>query len=198
MTAPTENTRFRFWLWLIRVIGVIVPRRLRADWRQEWDAELRQRELLLAQWDKLSWTTRAGLLRRSLGAFWDALALQPQRLEDELFQDLRYAARMLVKHKGFTAVAVLSLALGIGANTAIFTLIDAVLLKMLPVERPEQLYFIQNIGSRNPYPGAPPYPCFERFRDHNRSFTGMAAFSGVGQRLKIDGQLEEASIQGVS
>jgi len=115
-----------------------------------------------------------------------------------MIQDLRYGVRMLLKHKGFTAVAVLSLALGIGANTAIFSLIDAVLLKMLPVEQPEQLYFIQNVGSRNPYPGAPPYPCFERFRDHNRSFTGMAAFSGVGQRLKIDGQLEEASIQGVS
>ena len=49
--------RFRFSLWLIRVIGVIVPRRLRADWRQEWEAELRYRELLLADWDNLNWKT---------------------------------------------------------------------------------------------------------------------------------------------
>jgi len=45
------TTRFRFWLWLIRARGVIVPRRFRADWRQEWEAELHHREALLAGWD---------------------------------------------------------------------------------------------------------------------------------------------------
>src|SRR5262249_3485632 len=130
--------------------------------------------------------------------FWDALWLQRQRLEDEMFQDLRYGLRMLLKNKGFTFVAVLSLALGIGANTAIFSLIDAVLLKMLPVERPEQLYLIQNVGPRRPDGGAPPYPCFERFREHNQLFTGLAAFTGFDQRIKIDGQLEEVRGQRVS
>src|SRR6266545_3590563 len=62
------------------------------------------------------------------------------RFIETLFQDLRYGMRMLLKRKGFTAVAALSLALGIGANTAIFSLIDAVLLKALSIERPEQLY----------------------------------------------------------
>src|SRR5262245_16862825 len=131
------------YLWLIRAVGVIVPRSLRADWRQEWEAELIYREELLAEWDNLNWRTKLDLLRRSLGAFWDALLLQPKRLEDEMFQDLRYGVRMLLKSKGLTVVAAISLALGIGANTAIFSLIDAVLLKMLPVERPERLYFIQ-------------------------------------------------------
>jgi len=69
-------------LRLIQFIGVIVPRRLRADWKQEWEAELKYRELLLADWDKLNWKTKFDLLRRSLGAFWDALLLQPRRLED--------------------------------------------------------------------------------------------------------------------
>src|SRR5262249_58443221 len=156
----THTTRFRFWLWLIRVIGVIVPRRLRADWRREWEAELRYRESLLAEWDKLGMRGKFDLLWHSAGAFADALWLQPKRLEDEMFQDLRFGARMLMKSKGFTAVAALSLALGIGANTAIFSLIDAVLLKTLPVERPEQLYFIQNVGRGRPDGGAPPYPCF--------------------------------------
>src|SRR5215510_10012467 len=132
---------FRFWLWLIRLIGALVPRRLRADWRQEWEAELRSREMLLAEWEKLNWRTKLDLLRRSLGAFWDALLLQPRRLEDEMFQDMRYGLRMLLKTPGFTLAAALSLALGIGANTAIFSLIDVVLLKSLPVREPEKLVF---------------------------------------------------------
>jgi len=49
MPASRQTTRFRFWLWLIRLIGVIVPRRLRSDWRQEWEAQLRSRALLLTR-----------------------------------------------------------------------------------------------------------------------------------------------------
>src|SRR6476661_501365 len=132
MSDSTQTTRFRFWLWFIALIGVIVPRRLRADWKQEWEAELQYRELLLADWDKLNWKTKFDLVRRSLGAFWDALWLQPQRLEDEMFQDLSYGVRMLFNRPGFSAVVILVLALGIGATTAIFSVVNGVLLRPLP------------------------------------------------------------------
>jgi len=66
-------------LGLIAMIGVIVPRRLRVDWREEWEAELRYRESLLADWSRLDGYHRRDLLRRSSSAFWDALWLQRQR-----------------------------------------------------------------------------------------------------------------------
>src|SRR5262249_49810205 len=172
------------YLWLIRVIGVIVPRRLRVDWRQGWEAELRYREKLLADWGNLNRKTKIDLLWHSLGALMDALWLQPRRLEDEMFQDLRYGARMLLKRKGFTAVAVLSLALGIGANTAIFSLLDTAVLKMLPVRKPQELVLFKWLSTDKRmfrgYDGSGmerdeatgmrtgtsfSYPAFEQFRD---------------------------------
>ena len=68
MSGSRQTTRFRFWLWLIRLIGVIVPRRLRADWRQEWEAELRYREELLGEWDRLNPRNKLDLLWRSTSA----------------------------------------------------------------------------------------------------------------------------------
>ena len=134
-----QTTRFRFWLWLIRIVGVIVPRRLRADWRQEREAELRYREALLVEWDRLTWRTKLDLFRRSIGAFRDAVWLQSHRWEDEMFQDLRFGARMLIKHKAFTLIAILTLALGIGANTTIFSLANTMLLQPLPLKDADRI-----------------------------------------------------------
>lgn len=182
MDDVTPATRFRFWLWLIVLIGVIVPRRLRADWRQEWDAELRYREMMLGEWDKLDWRNKLDLFWRSTNAFWDALCLQPRRLEDDMFQDLRYGLRMLLKTPGFTMVAVLSLALGIGANTAIFSLLDALLLKPLPVPEPEKLVLFgkgESVGLTNSFPKSSTdlfsYPFYQEVRQRNEVFSDTAA-----------------------
>jgi predicted permease len=181
-------------LRLIALVGVIVPRRLRADWRREWEAELRHREEMLAEWDRLDWRNKIDLLRRSTSAFWDALWLQPKRLEDEMFQDLRFGVRMLLKSKGFTAVAVLSLALGIGANTAIFSVIDAAMLRALPVERPEQLVLFSRL---NPQGGGESftYPQFEQFRERNQVFASVFGFAYRQPRVNIGGSEEVALVQ---
>src|SRR5262249_17677001 len=165
-------------LWLIALIGVIVPRRLRADWRQEWEAELRYRERLLAEWDRLDWRNKIELLRRSASAFFDALVLQPQRWEDEVFQDLRFGARMLLKHKGFTAVAALTLTLGIGANTAIFSVMNAVLLRPIPYPDSDRLVMVwatdQETRRRQ---DSTSFPDFTDWREQNQVFAHMAAYS---------------------
>jgi putative ABC transport system permease protein len=182
----------RLHLWLIKFIGIIVPRRLRADWRQEWEAELGYREIQLTEWDKLNWRNKLALLWHSLGAFADALWLQPKRMEDEMFQDLRFGLRMIFKHKVFTAVAALSLALGIGANTAIFSLLNALLLKTLPVKNPEQLVFVDGLDYE--YPD----PVYREMSEKNSVFAGMFSFSGVGATVNDGIQAERASGQLVS
>jgi putative ABC transport system permease protein len=139
------------YLWLIRAIGVIVPRRLRADWRQEWEAELRYREQSLADWDRLDWRNKLDLLGRSIGAFWDALLLQPQRLEDEMIQDLRVGLRALRTQPGFTFAAALALALGIGATTLIFSVVNAVLLRPLPFPNADRVIRIEERHGQSAY-----------------------------------------------
>jgi putative ABC transport system permease protein len=203
MNEKTQTRRFRFWLWLIVLIGVIVPRRLRADWKQEWEAELHNRELLLADWDRLNWRTRLDLLRRSLGAFWDALLLQPQRLEDEMFQDLRFGVRMLLKNKSFTAVAILSLALGIGANTAIFQLLDAVRLRTLPVRAPQELAEVRMADMKGARGGfgrslSVTNPIWEQIRERQQAFSGIFAWGADTVNLAPGGEVRSARMLYVS
>lgn len=100
------------------------------------------------------------------------------RLHGTIRQDARHAIRILVQNPGFGAIAILSLALGIGANTAIFTLINTVLLRSLPVRDPEQLVVFA-LNPDTPSVSSN-YPDYEYIRDHNKSFSGVVAFGGAG------------------
>ena len=73
MSEHNQSRWLKPYLWLITFIGLIVPRRLRSDWKHEWEGELEHREALLTNWERLNWRTKLNLLGRSLGAFWDAL-----------------------------------------------------------------------------------------------------------------------------
>src|SRR5262249_26678831 len=158
------------------MIGVIVPRRLRVDWRREWEAELQYRENARAEWDRLDWGMKLDLLRRSMGAFRDALWLQQLRWEDEMIQDLRYGLRTLRRNPGFAATALLTLALGIGATTTVFTFVDALLLRPLPVAAPEQLYALGAPGrDLNLNPSYFSYPFYRHLRDASPQFSGLIA-----------------------
>jgi putative ABC transport system permease protein len=96
---------------------------------------------------------------------------------DTVLQDLRYAFRTLGKNPGFAAVAVLALALGIGANTAIFSVVNAVLLRPLPFPDPDRLMMVLSSNPGKGYPENPVSPPdFLDWRAQNRAFEGMAAF----------------------
>src|SRR5215211_1261789 len=96
----------------------------------------------------------------------------------DLGQDVRYALRMLAKNPAFTAIAVIALALGIGANSAIFTVVDAVLLRPLPFKNPGQLVMLWENATHLGFPRDTPSPAnFLDWQKQATSFTGMAAIS---------------------
>jgi hypothetical protein len=106
-----------------------------------------------------------------------------------LIKDIKYAFRQLSKNPGFTVVVLLTLALGIGANTAIFSLTNTLLLESLPgVKSPHELVLVSDKGNNSL-----PYALYERLRDHSRSFSGLFALERprnvtiVGRRAaKVD------------
>src|SRR6266446_638697 len=117
---------------------------------------------------------------------------------ETLLQDLRFGFRMLGRSPGFTAAAVLSLALGIGANTAIFTIINALLLRMLPVHEPQQLVWMGRSSLETNDAHSFPYPFYRELRDQNSVFSGVLCYSGMSPALNLNGSSERISGELVS
>ena len=103
-----------------------------------------------------------------------------------IWQDLVYAARMLRKHPGFAAAAIVTLALGIGANTAIFSLVNATLLQRLPVQHRDRIDYIFNGANWNVLS----YPAYAALRDGARQFDGIAAWGGITASLNADDETD--------
>lgn len=120
---------------------------------------------------------------------------------DRLVQDVRFGIRTLAKNPTFSLVAVETLALGIGANTAMFSLLDQVVLKLLPVSRPEQLVIIRETGNHygNSYGrNTISWPMFEDLRDNNQVFSGMFCRFPASVTIDYEDQVGQISAELVS
>jgi predicted permease len=198
--VPTSSRLERFFgrphLRLIAFVGLFVPRRLRADWRQEWESELRHRERLLASWDRLDWRGRLDLIRRSASAFWDALWLQTYRWEDDMIQDIRFGFRTMLRNPGVTLIAVVTLALGMGANTAIFSVVNAVLLRSLPYRQADDLAVLLVTDKQGEGDGPTSPVTYLRLRRQNDVFSDLTAISNKGWPANLTGDGEPERLQG--
>ncbi|PYT97029.1 MAG: ABC transporter substrate-binding protein [Acidobacteria bacterium] len=99
-----------------------------------------------------------------------------------ILRNFRYALRMLMRSPGFTAVAVLTLALGIGANVAVFSVVNALILRPLPVERPSELAFLENAR----YGPSQSFPNYRDLRDRNQTFAGLVGYRMAPMELETD------------
>jgi putative ABC transport system permease protein len=122
-----------------------------------------------------------------------------------IWQDIRFGGRMLAKHPGFTLIAVLTLALGIGANTAIFSLVSQILLRRLPVKNPSELVILRSPGPQTGHVWSDgdeaqsfSYPMYKGLRDTNAVFSGMLARFAFPASIATRGQTERGSGELVS
>ena len=113
-----------------------------------------------------------------------------ERWLDSILSDCRFAFRMLCKSPGFTAVAILTLALGIGANTAIFSIVNGVMLQPLPYPHPEQLVVVARTVPRFDHPVPVSGPNFLDWRAHATQFQSLAGFDGRGFAVMLGNQPE--------
>ena len=172
--------------WFARIANVVRPNRLSEDLDRELSFHLAERaDDLVARGMKPDVARRQA--RRQFGNY----GLQKETTRDSdifrwletLLGDLRYAVRALRAAPGFALVAILSLALGIGANTAIFSLINAVMLKSLPVHDPEQLVVVMRDNGETLT-----NPIWEYVRDHQDAFSGVLAYSATEFNLASGGE----------
>jgi putative ABC transport system permease protein len=151
------------------------------------DADVMQREMRRSQQPAIETPVAGGRRTNVLADFW---------------YDLRYAIRLQRKNLGFTIIAIIALALGIGANTAIFSVVNTVLLRPLPYKDPERLVMVWEDASKLGYPQDTPAAAnFVDWRDQNQVFEGMAAISdtsfnltGSGEPERLEGQIVSTNL----
>jgi predicted permease len=176
---------------------------------QDIDDELRLHVEMVSAENVRRGMTPADARRAALASFGDVTRVKEAARDvrgggsmETIIQDVRFGLRMLTKNPGFTVVAVIALALGIGANSAIFSVVNTVLLRPLPYKDPERLVMVFEDDSRHGYPRDTPAPAnYIDWRDQNKVFEGMAAMTelsfnltGMGEPERLDGRRVSASL----
>src|ERR1700676_3552969 len=181
------------------------PRFWRTRWQQADLQQELQSHLQMAASDRIDRGESVELAEQAARREFGNVTLVQQVTRDqwgwrwleELVQDLRYGARMLRKNPGFTVIAVLTLALGIGATTALFSVVNGVLLNPLPYPHPEQLVTIHE-SKPNFDRGSISYPNFRDWQKNNRTFASMAIARGYGFSLTGLGDAEQVRARFIS
>ena len=186
---------------MVRVASWLVPESHRGEWAAEWLAELEHSWRAQKRLGNSLTLARTALVLRCFGAFSDALWMRRRHGEDAMLSnDLSYAIRTLVRRPGFSMIVILTLALGIGANTAIFSVVNAVLLRNLPYEDPDRLMMLWGVptdGDSAKVGRWTSYPDFIDLRAQSSSFEQLAAVRMPD--LTLTGQnLEPTRIQGAA
>jgi putative ABC transport system permease protein len=170
----------------IALVSRLAPASARREFRAEWEAEI---ETAWRERPHRSWRDSARVVRRAAGSVPDAWFLFRQQWSlDMLLHDVRYAVRLMAQRPGFTAVVVLTLALGIGANTAVFTAINAVLLRPLPFGEPERLMAVwenDRVNGKPRYNVAPAN--FKDWQEQTQAFEQVAAFTQSAANFTANG-----------
>jgi putative ABC transport system permease protein len=181
---------------VVAACAMLVPPDRRTDWQAEWVGELSYAWSVRRQAGAGSALSRVPLVMRALGAVSDAIWFRRNYGDASMFsQDLRYALRTLYRWPGFTAVVVLTLALGIGANAAIFSVVNAVLLRPLPFTDPNRLVFVFGTptdGDSAKVGSASSFPDYADFRERAKSFSQLGAMSV--RQTTVTGKSFEPSI----
>jgi putative ABC transport system permease protein len=184
----------------IALVSRLAPRWARREFRAEWEAELS------AAWTSRadpSWRTRGAIALRAAGSIADAWYLFRQQWSlDMVMQDVRYALRLVQQRPGYAALVILMLAIGIGANTAVFDVIDGVLLRPLPFRDPSSLVMVwenDRINRKPRYPVAPAN--YRDWADQTRTIQPMAAFiqgtmnlTGAGEPVRLHSTVATARL----
>jgi macrolide transport system ATP-binding/permease protein len=180
-------------MWIRRIRYWLRSGQREASLRAEMEAHLEERTAELRE-EGLREADARSRARREFGNFGakqeESREIWIARCWWDFWQDLRYGVRQLAKSPGFTAVAVLSLALGIGANTTIFSLGSAMLLRPLPTEEPERLVSVFTSYAGGERYGQTSHPDYEDFRDRTDLFSGLAAFGFSPVGLKAGERTE--------
>lgn len=186
-------------LRLIAFAARMVPAARRATWRKEWEGEVTWAWKRLTSAGRPSTMAVARLRLRVLTCLIDALwEMKETMTMTGLLNDVRFAARSLFRYPMFTAIAVLTLALGIGANTAVFTLVDGVLLSPLPYSDSERLVSIEHLGRDGQDELSMSTGLYALYREHVTATRSLALHTSAAVNLVSNGESERIAVQAVT